>query len=410
MNRIVNSYKNAYSGLSPSTWLLSAVMLINRAGTMVMPFMTLYMTEKKGVSISKAGFVMTLFGAGAICGALIGGKLTDKLNFYFIQLFALLGGGILFIVLGQMESYTSICIFAFLLSLVNESFRPANAAAVAHYSKEENRTRSYSLNRLAINLGWAFGGALGGFIASKSYHLLFVIDGCTNIIAALCLWIFMAPSKNKDTVQKPKDVTEATRSAYKDMPYVGFIILTTMFAYCFFQTFTTLPVYYKKELHITEAFIGLTMAVNGLIITFFEMVIVHNLEGKRNPLQYIIIGTLMLGLSFVLLNILPWPHALAIIAVIVLTFGEIWAMPFMNTYWISRTQPGNRGQYAAMFTIAWSAAQILGPGTGAQIADNFGFKTLWWFIGIVAVLTALGFKWLLNKEKAGKLVSIPGAE
>lgn len=409
MQKVFSLYKKAYSGLSPSTWLLSVVMLINRAGTMVMPFMTLYMTESMGVSITKAGFVMTLFGAGAICGALIGGKLTDKFNFYFIQLFALLGGGILFFVLGQMQSYTAICLCAFALSLVNESFRPANAAAIAHYSKTENRTRSYSLNRLAINLGWAFGGALGGFIASKSYSLLFIIDGCTNITAALCLWFFLAPSKNKETSHKPAPSPGPAKSAYRDMPYVAFIIFTTLFAYCFFQSFTTLPVYYKKELQLTETFIGFTMMVNGLIITFFEMVIVHNLEGKRNPLHFISIGTLMVGASFLLLNVLPWPHVVALIAVVILTLGEIWAMPFMNTYWIGRTQQNNRGQYAAMFTIAWSTGQILGPGTGSQIADEFGFNVLWWYIGIMAAITAFGYKWMLNKER-NRLSSVAGAE
>ena len=162
LNYTLNLYKSSYGGLSRNTWWLSLVMFVNRSGTMVIPFMTMYMTQELGVDIAKAGFVMSLFGAGAIIGALIGGKVTDKLGFHYVQLFTLLGGGIMFIVLGQMKSYTAICITTFFLSMVNEAFRPANSVAIAHYSKDENRTRSYSLNRLAINLGWAFGSALGG--------------------------------------------------------------------------------------------------------------------------------------------------------------------------------------------------------------------------------------------------------
>lgn len=367
---------------------------------MVLPFMTLYMTESQGESISRAGFVMTLFGLGAICGAIIGGKLTDKFNFYFIQLSALFGGGIMFFVLGQVQSYPAICVCAFLLSLINESFRPANAAAIAHYSKDENRTRSYSLNRLAINLGWAVGGALGGFIASKSYALLFIVDGSTNILAAACLWLFLAPSRNKHTAQKREPVAERGKPAYLDMTYMAFILLTTFFAYCFFQSFTTMPVYYKKDLGLSEQFIGIIMAVNGLLIALFEMVIVHNLEGRKNPLHYIAIGTVMTGLSFIIYNLMSWPHAVALISILILTFGEIWAMPFMNTYWSGRAKLHNRGQYAAMFTIAWSIGQILGPGTGARIADKFGFETLWWIVGALAVITAIGFRWMLAKERA----------
>ena len=150
----VRTYRNAYSGLSRSTWLLSIIMLINRSGTMVIPFMTLYLTSPAmGYSVGQAGFVFGLFGAGAFFGAYFGGRLTDKIGFYPVQMITLTGGGVLFIVLGQMKTFPLICLFTFLLSFVNEAFRPANSTAIATYSKEENRTRSYSLNRLAINLG-----------------------------------------------------------------------------------------------------------------------------------------------------------------------------------------------------------------------------------------------------------------
>src|ERR1700712_4479899 len=135
LTQTISLYKNAYGGLSRSTWWLALVMLINRSGTMVVPFMTMYMTQHIGVSISKAGFVMSLFGTGAVIGALIGGKLTDKLGYYYIQITTLIGGGLMFIVLGQMHSYSAICICTFFLAFINEAFRPANSVAVAYYSK-----------------------------------------------------------------------------------------------------------------------------------------------------------------------------------------------------------------------------------------------------------------------------------
>ena len=164
---------------------------------MVLPFMTIYLTGI-GFSLFKAGIVVGLFGAGAVCGAIIGGKLTDRMGFRRIQLITLAGGGVLFILLGFMKSYPLICIFTFILSLVNDAFRPANNAAIAQYSKPENRTRSYSLNRLAINLGWAVGGTLGGFIASFNYHLLFWIDGFTNIFAAIMLYYLLKPADSEE--------------------------------------------------------------------------------------------------------------------------------------------------------------------------------------------------------------------
>src|SRR5215510_1997605 len=169
ISSVVSTYKNAYSGLSRSTWLLSIVMLINRSGTMVVPFLTLYLISV-GYSISAAGLVLAFFGFGAFCGAFIGGRLTDKIGFYPVQLITLTGGGIMFFVLAQMKTYWLICLFTYMLAFINEAFRPANSTAIAFYSSPDNRTRSYALNRLAINIGWAVGSATGGVLAKINYE------------------------------------------------------------------------------------------------------------------------------------------------------------------------------------------------------------------------------------------------
>jgi predicted MFS family arabinose efflux permease len=394
----VRTYRNAYSGLSRSTWLLSLVMLINRSGTMVIPFMTLYLTSPQmGYSIGQAGIVFGLFGLGAFSGAFFGGKLTDKIGFYPVQLITLTGGGILFMVLGQMKSYSLICLFTYLLSFVNEAFRPANSTAIAFYCKEENRTRSYSLNRLAINIGWAVGSGLGGLLAKHSYHLLFWVDGCTNIIAAFVMWIFLKPvnyKPEKKTIGEPP-----TASAYKDKTYMLFVVITTLFACCFFQIFTNLPVFFKRELHFSEPHIGLLMAINGVLIALIEMVLIYKLEGKRQATFYITLGVAVVGIAFLMLNI-PGISGIggiiSLVMILLVTIGEILAMPFMNTYWIGRTQNSNRGQYAALYTMAWSAAQCIGPLTGAQVVEHFNFTTLWWGVGSLALAASFAF-WQMHK-------------
>ena len=394
----LNLYKNSYGGLSRNTWWLSLVMFVNRSGTMVIPFMTMYMTQHLGVGIGKAGFVMSLFGAGAVVGALIGGRLTDKIGYYYVQLFTLAGGGAMFIVLGQMKSYIAICIATFILSLVNEAFRPANAVAIAHYSKNENRTRSYSLNRLAINLGWAFGSALGGIIATYNYELLFWVDGITNLVAGFLLYLIFSPAKNEVTETKKVKVPVAANSAYKDKIYLLFISITILFAICFFQLFTTLPVFYKTELHLSEFFIGINMAFNGLLIAFFEMIIVFKLEGRRPPVQYMAAGTFLMGISYLVLNLSFGGAAfIAVASMVFVTIGEIVSMPFMNAFWIARTTNENRGQYAALYTVAWCSAQAVGPFIGSQVAEHFGFSTLWWSAAIVSILLVAAYSFLQKK-------------
>ncbi len=398
LSTAIRTYRNAYTGLSKETWLLSFIMLINRMGTMVVPFMTLYLTSPQmGYSVGQAGIVFGIFGAGAFSGAWLGGRMTDKIGFYPVQLITLIGGGILFIVLGQMKSYSLICLFTFAVSFVNEAFRPANSTAIAFYSKESNRTRSYALNRLAINIGWAIGVAMGGVISDFNFELLFWVDGCTNISAALVMWFFLKPVNYKPVQQKKTKETRAM-SAYKDNTYLLFVLATMLFAACFFQLFNNLPVYFEKELHLSKTYIGLIMSANGIIIAIVEMVLVYKMENKGKNSLLITTGIGLVGLSFLMLNIPGMGVALAFVMIIVVTFGEIFSMPFMNTYWISRTQPSNRGEYAALYTMAWSAAQCLGPFLGAQVADRAGFHTLWWMVGGTSLLASFFFYRILSRR------------
>jgi predicted MFS family arabinose efflux permease len=398
-NRVISIYKTAFTGLSRQTWILSFIMLINRSGTMVVPFMTLYLTSKgMNHSLSEAGFVIGLFGLGAVVGAYFGGKFTDKFGFHKIQLISLFGGGILFIVLGQIRYYPLICVFTFLLSLINESFRPANSSAIAFYSNPGTTTRSYSLNRLSINLGWAVGGTIGGLIAAYNYELLFWVDGITNIGAALLLF-FNLKSASVAT-QKSTGTSAAgppSKSAYKDRIYIYFIILIALFAICFFQLFTTVPNYFRDHLHLSERYIGLLMAINGIIIVAFEMVVIYNLEQKNKNLIFISCGLIMCALSYFSLLLPCNGYLVSLLMICLISVGEILSMPFMNTFWTMRSNASNRGQYAALFTIAWGFAQTTGPFASSKLVEGTNFNVLFVVLGVILLLAAGGFYRLRNR-------------
>lgn len=390
-------YRKAYSGLSRETWLLSLVMLINRSGTMVVGFMTLYAVDGLGLKISQAGIIMAFFGAGSIAGAYLGGRITDRLGFYPLQIAALISGGLMFILVGYLREFSALCIGTFILSLCNESFRPANSTAIAHYSTTENRTRSYSLNRLAINLGWAVGGALGGFLAEFNYQALFWVDGITNIFAAI-LMLFLLPPVRK-TQGQAKAGAVAGKSPYRDGQYMFFILMVILFAVCFLQLFGMQTLFFESKWQISKRSIGLMMAVNGLLIAFVEMILVFYLEKQRSGLFYIRTGALLTGLGYLLVNLLPPAFSSAMLAVVIITIGEMFALPFMNSYWISRSSAENRGSYAALYTMAWSAAHVVAPTFGSQVVEHQGFTILWWMIGGICLLVTAGV-WRLEGFKA----------
>ncbi|MDT3405495.1 MFS transporter [Mucilaginibacter terrae] len=390
-NYTINLYKAAYSGLARSSWYLSLVLLVNRSGTMVLPFMTIYCTQHLHFTIAQAGIVMSMFGLGSLAGAFLGGKITDKYGFYDVQFGALLSGGLIFLILGFQQSLWSVCLTSFILSVCNDAFRPANSTAVAHYSTPETRTRSYSLNRLAVNLGWAVGGAVGGFIASVNYHLLFWVDGFTNIFSAFLLLKLMPRTGAVKKVLHKAQQAAVTASAYKDGVYLLFLVFTALFATCFFQFFTLQPVFFKTHWHYTERFIGMLMSINGLLIIAIEMVLVHKIDGRRHPLVYIPLGVLLMGFGFALTNLLPGTGFTGFMIIVFLTIGEIMSMPFMNAFWISRANESNTGQYAGLYSMAWSTAQIAAPALGSFLVDYNGYTFLWWALGVISIVSAGGF-------------------
>ena len=369
---------------------------------MVIPFMSMYITQSMGFSLESSGTVLLCYGLGSVLGAWVGGRLTDFFGYHKIQFYSLLGGGILFFVLSAMSTLFTISIVCILLGLVNEAFRPPNMAAIGVFSTEENRTRCSSLVRLSVNLGWAFGGGLAGILASQNYKYLFYVDGLTNIFAALVVWFYLPNIQLKNQTQKT-ELKKQRESIFKDKPFVIFIILKLLFAISFFQVFSTLPVYLKTVLGLSEIQIGWTMALNGLIIALFEMLVVYQLSIIRKDLILMSIGTLLLSLSYIIFNIMAGNGLLiAIISTLIFTIAEIIAMPFMLTWWLDRSTDENRGSYAAWYTIAFSAAHIIGPSTGTYIAAHFGFTILWWSIALVCVLTSGGYlllHYFTNKNK-----------
>jgi MFS family permease len=388
-------YRNAYGGLSKQMWWLALVIFINRSGTMVIPFLTVYLTSR-GYSIAQAGYVMAAFGCGSILGGYLGGRFTDRFGHYYVQVLSLLLNGILFIVLGQMQTITQFIICIFILSSLGECFRPANSAAIAAYSNEGNRTRCYSLNRLAINVGWAIGPAIGGFLASIHYQLLFWVDGLTCIAASLFLYFLFSENRETAAPKKPGHQEADIASAYKDRIFLFGMFCIFLVGLCFFQMFNMLTVYYKQQLHLRENVIGAVLALNGLIIAFIEMILVYKLEKKGRGVVYMMLGAFLIGFSFLMLNIAP-TFLFVLLQMIIVTLGEMLLFPFMNNFWVNRSNESNRGQYAAVYTMSFSAAIVLAPTFASQIATWFGFSTLWVVNFILCSFAALGY-FLLKKR------------
>lgn len=399
MKKIFNKYLKTFDGLSKEVWWLSLITLINRAGTMVIPFLSLYLTESLNLSLKQVGWIMTFFGLGSVVGSWLGGKLTDKVGYYKVMLTSLSLTGVLFILLQFVTTFVGFCTAIFFLMLVADTFRPAMFVALSAYSKPENKTRSVTLIRLAINLGFSAGPAVGGLIITKlGYQGLFWVDGITCLSASLLLLLILHPKKARvlDELKVENPV-----SVYSDKPYWIFLVAMMFFGFVFLQYFSTIPLYYKKAHHLSEFNIGLLMGMNGFLIFLLEMPLVKWLEdSKYTKVGLMIFGVILLALSILVLNVSPW-IGIVVLGMLLMTIGEMITFPFSNAFAMERAKKGNQGEYMAMYTIAFSVGHIFGHNTGMQLIDAIGFDNTWYIIFGLAVISGLFMFWLKRTLKKG---------
>ena len=401
MKKLYFNYLATFKGLSKEVWWLALITLINRAGTMVIPFLSLYLTESLEFTLSNVGWIMSAFGLGSVVGSWLGGKLTDKIGYYKVMASSLFLSGILFVFLQFITTFIGFCIGIFVLMLLADMFRPAMYVALNSYSKVQNKTRSITLIRLAINLGFSTGPALGGLIiTSVSYGGLFWIDGITCILAGFLLLKVLNPKK----VVILDDVkVENPVSAYSDTAFWVFLIAMMLFGVAFLQYFSTVPLYYKEVHQLTEFHIGLLLGLNGLLIFILEMPLIKWLEnGTYSKSSLMLAGTGLIGFSFLVLNLSSWVGVL-FIGMVLMTIGEMIVFPFSNTFAMDRAKKGNNGEYMALYTIAFSIAHIFGHNSGMQLVTEFGFDQTWYIITLLAFLNSvflLILMRILKKEKA----------
>jgi LPXTG-motif cell wall-anchored protein len=394
---LFNAYINTFKGLSREVWWLALITLINRAGTMVIPFMSLYLTEDLHFNLSQVGWVMSAFGAGSVIGSWVGGQLTDSIGYYKTMVGSLILSGFMFIGLQFLQTFESLCVGIFLLMIVADTFRPAMFVALSAYSKPENRTRSLTLIRLAINLGFSAGPAVGGLIIlTMSYGGLFWVDGITCVLAGGLLVNALSPKKAKANEAVK---VENPQSAYKDGLFWLFVISLFLFAFVFLQYFSTVPLFYKDQYALTEFEIGLLLGANGFLIFILEMPLIKWLESSKYNKEWLIfMGALLTMLSFLVLNLSPW-IGMAFIGMALMTVGEMIAFPFANAFAMERAKKGNQGQYMAFYSIGFSFAHIFGHNAGMQLIDRVGYFNTWNVMVAIGLLTMSLLFLLVRRRK-----------
>lgn len=395
--RLFNHWRASYQGIPRVIWYISIVSLVNRCGAFVISFLAIYMTKHLGFPLEQAGYVMTCFGVGALSGAFIGGKLTDRIGYYPIQFTSLLLNGIILLLMMLVRDIWLMGLAVYAMSFSSEVFRPANSVAMARHCEPNTRTRSISLYRMAVNLGWTLAPALGGMLVAFGWEWLFWVDGLTCIAAAITLlWLVPPKVKSADDDTQDKVFPPVSISPYRDSNFLYFVGLSMMGAVVFMQILWTIPLFWEKEYAWPEAQIGRMLALNGLLVFCVEMPFVHRLEGRAPALRYVRFGLVLYAISYAAC-LLPAGWAPALIFTVMISFGEMFVMPFSSNFVFGRSEGSKQGQYMALYTMAYSVANIIAPFLGTQVIAAWGYHTLWYILTGLALFTLAGFL-LLEKR------------
>jgi MFS family permease len=397
VKRLLKKYLESFQGLPKTAWLLSLVVLINHSGSMVVFFLPLYLTESRGLSMMTAGRIIGLWGFGSLIGSYAGGWLSDRWGSKTVQTASLVLSGAGYILFGYMDSLESIAIMAFVLSAFANAFRPANVAAFSELCAGESRARGFVLMRLAVNLGFSVGPALGGILAMRSYRYLFWANGLTSIAAAAVLaWVFDDPT-TKETESR---LSEPAPSPWKDGSLLRFLGLLMVIGIVFFQIFGTWPLYMRRVCGFGESRIGLLLTINALLIVLFEMQLIHRIE-KKKPLAYIGLGVIFMAAGFTLLP-LSKAYGFVALTVVLWSIGEMLIFPLSATFIAGRSSAENSGVTMGLFSLTFSLSIMISPIAGTWVYNRFGPRALWFASGFIGFLVWAGLKGFGRYERTGR--------
>ena len=387
IRRVFHLYRAAFSGLPRDLWLLAFIALVNRSGSMVLPFLGLYLTREQGLGVAAAGRLLALYGVGAVVGAWLGGWLSDRIGALQTQRLSLAASGAGFLLFPALRSPGAIAVGVLVLSVIAESFRPANMAEFSHRAPAGRQGRAFALLRLAANLGVSVGPAVGGILAVRSYVWLFVGDALTCWIAAAMLLLLVRPLP-ADMPAAGGPLPAPDRGPWRDGPFLALMGLVMLIAVVFFQVMSTLPLDLNGRLGFREDVIGGLLALNAGLIVIFEMVLIHWSE-RHERMHVVAGGVLLLCLGFGLIP-LGISVGYVMLTIVVWTVGEMFALPMITAVVADRAGRGMRGRYMGFYTMAFGLAFLLGPFCGTAIYARFGARALWFGIGGMGPALAIG--------------------
>lgn len=411
--RPVHAARRIYGEYPRTFWTIAVVTFIDRlGGTLIYPFLSLYVTSKFQVGMTEVGILFMLFSVPSLFGGLIGGALADRLGRKGVIVFSLMTTAVSTLLMGFIDSLEAFYVLAVLVGLLAEVGGPAYHAAMADILPEGQRASGFGLMRVIFNLAVVIGPAIGGLLASRSYLLLFVADAVASGITTLIVLFFLPETRPVRISQQPRESMAQTFGGYsvplRDATFMFFILACMLQGFVYTQMGSTLGVYLRDSHGVAERGYGLLLSLNAAMVVVMQFWITRRIESQP-PFLIMVIGTLLYAVGFGLYGpagTMTW----FVIAMIILTLGEMLVAPVMQAL-VARMAPEDmRGRYMAVFGFTWVPPSALAPLAAGLIMDNFNPRWVWYASAIIGALSAAMFLRLHQRDVQREATLLAGVE
>jgi MFS family permease len=420
--------RELYSEYPRQFWTLFWGTLIYSAGNgLIFPFLSLYLTGALSFSMTEVGIMYVTVAVITAASQVVGGALVDRIGRKPVMLFGLIGGVVPTVSMGLSGNLLAssngpmrllvISILIILFGLTTGVYGPASNAMVADLVESEKRTRAYSLIRIVMNIGIAIGPAVGGFIATRSYLVLFLCAGLGSLVYGLLAVLFVRETLPAvGTSIKLKTTQQSTDAGFgavfADRIFLTFCALFLVSILIYAQMNTTLPVYLKHDFGVNEREYGLLMSLNAAMVVFFQFPLSSWINRYEKGLM-MAAGVLLFGIGFGMFAFVA-TLPLFFLAQAIWTTGEMITSPISQAFAADAAPSSMRGRYLGFYSLTWGVASGVGPLLGGLVMDRYGGRYIWYAALSLNLLVMAGFllfnsrmRSAINLKSSGDLSESP---
>ncbi len=363
----------SFLALPRAVWILWVGQFINRLGGFVLTFLPLFLTEHHHYTPARAGTVQALFGLGSLAGASLGGWATDRFGRRRTILVATVGSALVVAAFGWAPPGPLLALAAFLHGVGN-AYGPALTAAISDVVPPAERKRAFGYFYWAVNLGFTCAAVLGGALAQRGYHWLFIGDAATTLGLAFVVHRFFPESrpearegaKNPSLLEMPRVIA--------DPRFAGFLGAQFLLLVVFIQSFCTMP--FEERAHgLTVSDVGLIAALNGVVIVVVQPLFVR-VTRTAHAWRILALAAALVGAAALLVAHARTLEAFAL-GMAVVSLGEV-AFSSAAPAFVAHIAPADRrGTYQGAYSLCWAAASLVAPLGGPALLQRWGSAAMW---------------------------------